>query len=310
MTTIKAKTKAKAKAKPKHNKSISLVLGSGGAKGLVHIGVIRWLVDNGYQIKSISGCSIGALIGGIYAAGQLDEFEKWARAISKFELMTLLDLSWDKGGFIKGDKVINELTKLVGDKNIEDLDIKFTAITTDIDNEKEIWIQDGGLFQAIRASISIPMIFTPYSYKGKRVLDGGIFNPVPVGPTFVDHNDLTIAVNLGGRPQYETKKRKASIKQIRELSLSPFKKRISRFLAGLIKNKGPSVPNWDAFEVANQAVDAMQSQIARHRLAAAAPNYLIEFPRNICGTLEFNRAAELIDLGYQKAEEILKNAHK
>ena len=94
--------------KKKLNKTISLVLGSGGAKGLVHIGVIRWLVENGYQIKSISGCSIGALVGGIYAAGQLDELEKWVRAVSKFDLMTLLDLSWDKGGFIKGDKVINE----------------------------------------------------------------------------------------------------------------------------------------------------------------------------------------------------------
>ncbi|TRX55215.1 serine protease [Thalassomonas sp. M1454] len=294
----------------KHNKTVSLVLGSGGAKGLVHIGVIRWLIENGYQIKSISGCSIGALVGGIYAAGQLDELEKWVRAISKFDLMTLLDLSWDKGGFIKGDKVINELTKLVGSQNIEDLAIKFTAITTDIDNEKEIWIQDGDLFQAIRASISIPMVFTPYNFKGKRVLDGGIFNPVPVGPTFVDHNDLTIAVNLGGRPQYETKKRKKNIKKIRELSLSPFKKRITRFLTRLIKANGKSTPNWDAFEVANQAVDAMQSQIARHRLAAASPNYLLEFPRNLCGTLEFNRAAELIDLGYQKAEEMLKDAHK
>lgn len=154
---------------PNNQKTVSLVLGSGGAKGLTHIGVIRWLEEHNYKIESISGSSMGALICGIYAAGQLDVYEKWVRAISKFDIMVLMDISWDRGGFIKGDKIIKSLEKLVGQQNIEDLPISFTAITTDIDKEKEIWINKGDLFTAIRASISIPMIFKPYISKVKEL---------------------------------------------------------------------------------------------------------------------------------------------
>ncbi|WNC68970.1 patatin-like phospholipase family protein [Thalassotalea nanhaiensis] len=285
-------------------KTVSLVLGSGGAKGLTHIGVIRWLEEHNYKIESISGSSIGALVGGIYAAGQLDVYEKWVRAISKFDLMVLMDISWDKGGFIKGDKIINSLEKLVGQQNIEDLPINFTAITTDIDKEKEIWINKGDLFTAIRASISIPMIFTPYTYKGKRVIDGGILNPVPIAPTFVDDTDLTIAVNLGGATEYP-KGKPGNVKMMREISASPFKKKIHRFVASLTKNKPRERHNWDAYDVANHAIDAMQSQIARHRLAASPPNVLIEIPRNACGTMEFSKANEMIALGYERAEQAM-----
>ena len=121
-------------------KSISLVLGSGGARGLAHIGVIRYLEANGYQIKSVSGCSAGALIGGVYCAGKLDEFEEWVRAINKLDMVRLLDISWRGPGFFRGDKFINALVELVGEQNIEDLPIKFTAIAADIKNEKEVWL--------------------------------------------------------------------------------------------------------------------------------------------------------------------------
>ena len=130
-------------------KSISLVLGSGGARGLAHIGVIRELEASGFRIAAISGCSIGALVGGIYAAGELDAFEGWISAITKIDIVTLLDLSWGRDGLVKGDKVINTLVDLVGDKTIEELPIPFTAIATDIENEKEVWINSGSLFDAI-----------------------------------------------------------------------------------------------------------------------------------------------------------------
>ncbi len=124
-------------------KTVSLVLGSGGARGLAHIGVIHWLEENDYKIQSIAGCSMGALIGGIYAAGKLDDFENWVRAITKVDIVTLLDLSWKKSGFVKGDKIINTLKELVGDMVIEDLPMNYTAVAADIQHEKEIWLNSG-----------------------------------------------------------------------------------------------------------------------------------------------------------------------
>ena len=173
------------------------MLGSGGARGLAHIGVIHELEEHGLEIASISGCSIGALIGGVYAAGKLDEFETWVRAITKMDMVNLLDLSWARHGLVKGDKIIGTLVELVGDKTIEDLPIPYTAVAADIENEKEVWLNSGRLFDAIRASISLPLFFTPVPYKGNYLIDGGVLNPVPIAPTFNDDTDLTIAVNLG-----------------------------------------------------------------------------------------------------------------
>ena len=144
----------------KGHKTVSLVLGSGGARGLAHIGVIHELQENGYQISSIAGCSMGALIGGIFAAGKLEEFEHWISAITKLDIVTLLDVAWGKEGLVKGDKIINKLVDLVGDKTIEELSIPFTAVAADVKNEKEVWINSGRLFDAIRASISLPLFFT------------------------------------------------------------------------------------------------------------------------------------------------------
>ena len=181
-----------------NRKTVSLVLGSGGARGLAHIGVIHWLEKHDYNIRSIAGSSIGALIGGIYAAGKLDEYEQWVRAIKKIDIVTLLDLSWGKSGLVKGDKIINTLVDLVGEQLIENLPIQYTAVATDLKNQKEIWMKSGKLFDAIRASMSIPLFFTPFKDRGAVLIDGGILNPVPVAPTIGDGTDMTIAVNLGG----------------------------------------------------------------------------------------------------------------
>ncbi|MCD6597658.1 MAG: patatin-like phospholipase family protein, partial [Bacteroidales bacterium] len=162
--------------------TVSLVLGSGGARGLAHIGVIRWLEENNYEIKSISGCSIGSLIGGVYAAGKLDQLEKWMCSITNKDIITLLDISWDGSGLFKGDKIINTLVNLLGDTRIENLSISFTAVAADVDAEKEVWINSGSLFDAIRASVSLPLFFTPYNYNGIKLIDGGVLNPVPIAP--------------------------------------------------------------------------------------------------------------------------------
>jgi len=288
----------------KRHKTVSLVLGSGGARGLAHIGVIHELQENGFQINSISGCSMGALIGGVFAAGKLEEFEHWIRAITKMDIATLLDISWGKEGLVKGDKIINTLVDLVGDKTIEELSIPFTAVAADVKNEKEVWINSGRLFDAIRASISLPLFFTPVKYKDGYLIDGGVLNPVPIAPTFSDETDVTIAVNLGGK--IEMTKMKAGKETPVSSKTSQLHEKIIRFVSQLkdsVVNSEDS--DWGAYDIANEAFDAMQSTIARQKLAAYPPDIVIEIARNACGTLEFDRADEMIELGRSKAKECL-----
>jgi NTE family protein len=288
----------------KKTKTISLVLGSGGARGLAHIGIIRWLEEHDFEIKSISGCSAGALIGGIYAMGKLDVFEQWVRGINKLDIVSLLDFSWKSNGLVKGAKIIDTLTQLVGNELIEDLPIKFTAVASDIHTEKEVWMNSGPLFDAIRASISLPLFFTPFRYKNTSLIDGGVLNPVPIAPTFGDDTELIIAVNLGGKVDENAVIKPSD--EAEDLSQNPLSQKVTKFIDEL---KGSSTQHfseqWDAYDIANQAFDAMQSAIARQKLAAYPPDYFIEIARNTCGTLAFNLAAPLIDLGYQKAQECL-----
>jgi len=285
-----------------NKKKVSLVLGSGGARGLSHIGIIKWLVEHDYEIKSISGCSIGALIGGVYAAGRLQEFEEWIREIDKFEIFSLLDLAWKNNGLVQGDKIINTLITLLGDQQIEDLPLSYTAVAADIENEKEVWINTGSLFEAIRASISLPLFFTPVHRNGVLLIDGGVLNPVPIAPTFGDHNDLTIAVNLGG-PVIKSKKLHVAEVITNKKDNSSFHDKMKGFINSFGQEENDtSSKDWGVYDIANQAFDAMQSTIARQKLAAYPADVVIEIARNACGTLEFDRAQEMIELGYQAAE--------
>lgn len=287
-------------------KTVSLVLGSGGARGLAHIGVIQWLEENGYQIQSISGCSIGALVGGIYAAGKLDEYEAWVRAVSRLDIVNLLDLSWSDSGLIKGDKVINSLIELVGDTDIRELPIRFTAVAANIDENKEVWIDKGSLFNAIRASISLPMLFTPVQHNGDRLIDGGVLNPVPIAPTFSDETDLTIAVNLSGEPQIIKPEETSTLAEEESPESMPLHHRISQYINDLTRSVSARHSfDWEAYDIANQAFDAMQATIVRQKLAVYPPDLTIEVPRNACGILEFHRAAEMIELGYQRAKSAI-----
>lgn len=316
----------------KANKSISLVLGSGGARGLAHIGVIQVLERHGYQIKSISGCSAGAVVGGVYAAGKLAEFEQWVRAIDTFDILALMDISWSGGGLVKGDKVINTLKALLGEYKIEELDISYTAIAADIKHEKEVWLNSGSLFDAIRASMSLPLFFTPVKYKGGYLIDGGVLNPVPIAPTFSDNTDLTIAVNLAGDADYSAvlddkeaelelspkpqpdpiageKSEKNSAGEAKDNSLHDsilnFIKKLQEPKEEEPQTSAKADKDWGMYEVANQAFDTMQGTIARQKLAAYPPDLVIELPRNAAGILELDKADELIELGRVKAEQAL-----
>jgi NTE family protein len=182
-------------------KTVSLVLGSGGARGLAHIGVIEVLEEKGFEIHSISGSSMGALIGGIYAAGKLQVYSDWVQSLERLDVIRLLDFSFGGAGLFKGRRIIGTLKEMIGDCNIEDLPIAFTAVATDLEAEKEVWLSRGPLFDAIWASIAFPTIFTPKVYQGRRMIDGGLINPIPIAPTLRDRTDLTIAVNLSGRSE-------------------------------------------------------------------------------------------------------------
>ena len=279
----------------KQKKRISLVLGSGGARGLTHIGIIKWLEAHNYEIVSISGCSIGALVGGFYAAGKLDNYESWLRELDILDMLRLLDFQ-GSGGLVSGKKLMIQLEKLLGQYEIEHLPIKYTAVATDIDAQKEVWINSGSLLNAIRASISLPMFFTPYKYKNKNLVDGGVLNPVPIAPTFHDMTDLTISVNLGGEATiHPLKKQSTQTNSLRKTIQEYFTK--FSLPESFLKED-------NIYMIANKSFDTMQSNIAKMKLSAYPSDIEIDIPINLCGTFEFHKAAELIEYGYNLCETI------
>ncbi len=287
--------------------SISLVLGSGGARGLAHVGIIRWLEEHGYRIDSIAGSSIGALVGGIHAMGKMDDFVQWVSAINRVEIFRLLDFSLNAAGLVKGERIIDTLRELTGEKLIEELPIPYTAVASDIVNEKEVWISKGPLFEAIRASMAIPLFFAPAVYQGRQLLDGGVLNPVPIAPTFRDHTQQTIAVNLSGHRRDDISLPPRSREPKAEDSF--FTRKVNQFVDSLIKdNRSPGLEGM--YDVAAQAIDTMEGTIGRQKLAAYPPDVVVEVPRNLCTILEFDRAQEIIEIGYRLAGEQLRPVQK
>jgi len=255
---------------------VALVLGSGGARGLAHIGVIEALDSAGFEISYISGCSIGALVGGIYAAGKLDVYSDWAAGLERRDVLGLLDLSFGLQGLFKGDRIIGKLKEMIGDCNIEQLDIGYTAVATDLYEQREVWINRGPLFDAIRASMAIPTIFTPWVYEDRVLVDGGLLNPLPIAPALNHQTDLIIAVDASGRGE------------------KPVAQRRSQTVA---------VPG--ILDVVAMTIETMQGAIGRLKTAAYSPDIVIDIPREVCSFYEFYRARELIDYGRERAASVL-----
>jgi NTE family protein len=297
---------------------ISLVLGSGAARGLAHIGVIHCLEDHNYEVQYISGSSMGALIGGIYAAGELDVYVDWVKELKRRNIIRLLDISFSKKSLFKGERIIEVLNEIIKDRTIEDLPIGYTAVATDILEQKEIWLTSGSLFESIRASIAVPMVFSPVQLAGRVLVDGGIINPLPIAPTLNDDSELTIAVALNGMPEiFEAEReaeREAMLKKNNDedSGKSKYQIGIERFIEGLLP-KGVADKNQQdlgLFNLVTQSMDTMQASIARFKLAANRPDVVVEIPRNICSWFEFDRAEELIDFGYARAEDALQQYEK
>jgi NTE family protein len=282
-----------------HSTTVSLVLGGGGARGLAHIGVIQWLTENGYDIRSIAGSSMGALVGGIYAAGKLQVYADWVSALERMQVVRLLDPAFGRTGLFKGDRIVGVLRELIGDFAIEDLPVSFTAVATDLGTGEEVWLRQGKLFDAIRASIATPLIFTPFEHGGRKLLDGNLVNPVPIAPTLNDTTELTVAVNLSGPSELRPSPPPSAPVSDRKV----YRRRIRAFIEGLHLSKVPAAPAHGAFDIALASMDAMQNTIARLRLAAYSPDVMVDIPRNACGFHEFWRAEELIALGRERTAQ-------
>ena len=179
------------------NAKVHLVLGCGGTRGIAHIGVINELKSLNCEIISVSGCSMGAVVGGIYCTGQLERFTEWLQTITKKDVFSLMDFTLSTSGLIKGNKLLHFLEDFIGKYNLEELEIPFTAVATDLANRKEVHYTNGNLYQAIRASIGIPMLFTPLIEQDKVLIDGGILNPLPLSMVKKNNEDeIVVAVNL------------------------------------------------------------------------------------------------------------------
>lgn len=286
---------------PQPQKTVSLVLSAGGARGFAHIGVIRWLTENGYCIRSISGASMGALIGGIYAAGELDAYTEWVLGLERKEILRLLDPAFDRRGLFRGERLIDVLRRMVGDKEIEQLPFRYTAIAMDLDSGDEVWLREGKLFDAIRASIAIPLVLTPFERDRRRLVDGGLVNPVPIAPTLEDATELTVVVSLAGFANRLAPQASDTVQ----------KRQNAQGIAGLIENLhlsyDDSMPSPGIIEIALRSMEAMQNTISRLNMATYKPDVTIEIPRTACRLHEFWRADELIMLGHQYAAAAFVN---
>ena len=281
--------------------TVALALGAGGAKGLAHIGAIEEIEAQGFRIVAIAGCSMGALIGGIHAMGKLDVYRDWVCALARFDMLKLLDWTFSGGGFIKGERIIGTLRELIGDIRIEELPLAFTAVATDLEREREVWLTRGSLFDAIRASIAIPTVFRPYHLDGRILVDGALLNPLPVTPLIRDSADYLMAVSVDGPAESSAAVDAAPS----DASAAGLGLRIGEFLSRLMPHGEPSPREPGAFELLNQSMDLMQANLSRLRLAAYAPDLLIQLPRNASTAYEFYRARELIELGRQRARAAL-----
>ncbi len=321
-------------------KKVALVLGSGGARGYAHIGVIEELEARGYEIGCIAGCSMGAVIGGIYAAGKLPEYREWTESLDYLDVLRLLDVSFRLGA-IRGERVFGKIHEIVGEIEIEQLAIPYTAVATDLTNQQEIWFQEGCLHKAMRASAAIPSLFTPVTQGSRMLVDGGLLNPLPIVPVVSSHCDLIVAVNLNAlnQKQYQLPviERPAAIKgKIDQLMGSlgaklSFLRREDNDLESqdetpnpwldtnheataseeaapksasdsrVVGNVGPA----SLLELVNQSFETMQTSLAQYKIAGYPPDVLINVPKRVCRFFDFHKAPELIQLGRQIASDTL-----
>lgn len=298
-----------------HGKRVALVLGAGGARGLAHIGVIEALEARGFEIAAIAGSSMGALVGGIHAAGKLDAYRDWADRLERNDVLRLLDVTFGASGLIRGDRVIATLRELVGEHRIEDLPIPYVAVATDLATQREVWFQHGPLFDAIRASIAIPMVFTPHEVNGRELVDGGLLAPLPLAATRAFHCDYVVAVDLNARSPRAPASEPVRLREAEmfndDAPVTPpnWKSRVASWFSAPPATGTASPPSGGGIasllDLMSRSMDTMHSQITRLQVAQDPPDLVIRVPRDSASFYEFWRAKELRERGRELAEDAL-----
>lgn len=297
---------------------IGLALGSGSARGWAHIGVIRALEEEGIKPDIVTGCSIGSLVGAAYVGGHLDVLEKWVRALSFWDVVRLLDVRL-LGGLIEGESLMSSFEDKIRNINIEDLPIPYAAVATDLNSGREVWLQAGNLPDAVRASIALPGLFSPFKTNDRWLVDGGLTNPVPVSLCRAMGADLIIAVNLNsdliGRHIKSKPVRKKEIKAeerdlfgqlLKKLNSGMFESWLSSWPKG--KDGNAAVPG--IFEVMANAINIMQDRVTKSRMAGDPPDLQLSPRLGQLGLLEFDRADEAIAEGYDSVRRMLPALHQ
>ena len=280
-------------------KKIALALSGGGARGLAHIGAIETLESHGYEITSIAGCSMGALIGGMYAAGKLPEVKDWVLALDRRKVLSLVDFSLSLTHLVKGDRVMEALKEIVPDVNIEDLPIPYTAVATDWNSGKEVIFDHGSLYDAIRASISIPLFLNPVRREEMLLVDGGLVNSLPLNRVVRHSGDLLFGINVSTH-DYQG-----------ELLMQQFveRKLLSKSMPAAVMNrimKHFEGININYVTLLMRTIAIMLEQNTRQQILISRPDLVVQVPMKRYGVFDFDKAAAILQIGKHKTSRALR----
>ena len=287
-------------------KKVHLVLGSGGARGIAHIAVIEELEKQGYEIIEVIGCSMGAVVGGIYAAGQLPEYKEWLTSLSRRDVFELLDFTFTKQGFVKGEKLFAKHLEVTGKFNIEEFDIPFTAVATDMKHNEEVHFKSGDLYKALRASVSIPGFFVPVVDNGRVLVDGGVLNPLPINLVEKEDDAIIVAVNLNGRynSKYDKEPEPDRIQEVQ--------KWFENLLPDSVKEKRkkkekaePEEASFSLIELMDSTFSFTQDRLTELMIDIYKPEKLIEIPRNASGIFDFYHAKQILEVGRESYHKVM-----
>jgi NTE family protein len=303
----------------KRQPRVALVLGSGAARGWAHIGVIHELANMGIKPDLVVGSSVGAVVGGALASNNLEPFEEWIRGLGRVDIIRLLDAKMTGGGFLQGKSLMGAIGKQIGDPKIEDLDIPYACIATELGSGREIWLREGSLLDACRASIALPGMFAPSrTDDGQLLVDGGLVNPVPVSLARAMGGDIVIAVNLNGdligrhffvhdpdddsddeeaeRELAEIEEKDSVVAKWAARMKTGFGVRLDSYISSLRKKESPDP---GLFDVMAGSIDIMQDRITRSRMAGEPPDIHITPKLSHIGLMDFDRAEESITEGVE-----------
>ena len=280
-------------------KSVALVLSSGGSKGLAHIGVINELEKQGFEITSISGSSIGSVIGGVYAMGKLPEYTKWIKTLDPKSIWGLMDFTISTNGLLKGEKVFEKMKTFIPDMPIEEMNIPYAAVATDIINHEDVVFDSGSFYQAVRASIAIPTVFRPVNYKDTILVDGGVLNPIPADHVKRTEEDILVVVNLYGKGKKAKKTPAKSSKSGLPKTFNDILDSVSNYI------NSSDMKSLGYFSILTATTAAMVKRMARNSIDLYKPDIVINIPAGSSSTFDFHKADELIQLGIKETKKAI-----